>query len=176
MEALEVVHPGHHVLAGPLHASVKYVHVISFFGNVRGDARPQKEMDVIELVHQAREKIEILQRGRPVFTGFEVDDANGGPARAEVNPVFGQVQIVLSGAAVKDNLARRFADELLDDPAWEADAPRRPLYLDAGAFQELQRVIEAGFIGEAGLLQKGERGLMDGLDIFRGKGLVLATG
>ncbi len=175
VKTLDVVHSGHDVLAGSLHAGVNHVHVIRISRNVGGNAGPQEEMDVVEFVHQARQKIKILQGGRAVFAGFKIDDADGRSARAQVDPILGQVQVVPAGAAVKHDPARGLADMLQHDVAREADPGRGPVYCHSGAFQKPQHIVEAGFVSEAGLLQDAEGGLMDGLNILSGKRLVLAA-
>ena len=175
VEALDVVHPGHDVLGRPAHAGVVHVHVVGRLRDVGRDAGAQEEVDVVELVHQTRQAVEVLQGGRAVFARFEVDDADGRTAGSQVDPVLGQLQVVPAVAAVKDDPAGRLAGLLHHERAREADACRRPVHLGPGRREHVHGVLEPGLVGEPGFLEQRQRGLVQGMDVGVAERFVLAA-
>jgi hypothetical protein len=163
---------GAHVLGGAGDAGVAGVEVqIPRLDHVPGHHGALKEMDVVQLVDQARQVVEIGHGRLPVGPGLDVDNVDRRARGAEMDLLAPGLQVVARIEAVEHETPRGLGQGVLDQGPGKQQAAvvvEPPAggghQLDAGGYG----------VGQSDLLQSIQRRLVDALHLGIGQGSVAA--
>ena len=87
------------------------------------DDAAREPADIVEAVREAGKVVEVGQRGCAVVGRRHVEHLNRRPARAVIDPLSADLDIVLGVAAVKHELPRRPGDRVLNEGSGKQETP-----------------------------------------------------
>ncbi|MBA7676021.1 hypothetical protein ES703_84261 [subsurface metagenome] len=154
------------MFAGSFQACVKNIHVIGRCRNICGYAGPKKKVDVIQSIYQLSELIEVLKGARAGLASFKIENLYRSPSCSQMNAMFCKVKIIFPIPTIQNHPLRSLSYLFHDQVPGKGDARSFPIYCHTCFFKHFKGLVQPRFIGKACRFQYGQRGLMDGFDLF----------